>query len=157
MANKQIPLNYLQAGKSFKVVDESWLKQFPSSTGVVYQIVVMKNSGGKLMVQVQSSRGCTRMNVPHSKMIMVEEVVVETKLFTLADLYRKYVIDYKTRNEARPTSVKINLNGSVGTYKIDPYTFWNQNHLNIRLVGLSQYGGKYKVPGAAIVMEEIFN
>lgn len=154
--NNTRSIHTLSAGKSFKIVDEAWLNRFPSSRNVVYTVSVIKSSGGRTMVQSNSSRGCSTLKISQTKNVLVEIVANETEVLTLAAM-AKYYTSYQAIGKQKPLQVKLNLNGEVGIYRIDQYSFWEQNHNNIRLTGLVQFGTRYKIPGAAIVMEQYFD
>jgi hypothetical protein len=143
---------YLKSpGTIFMVVDEVLLGKMPELRGQSLTLSVIKRIpciGAHTYVQYIGPKGAGTMKLSRDYEI---EITGESDNPTLSSLITKYM--GKTK---RPNRIKVGGNGQAMEYTIN-YEFWEQNHKNIRLKGLSRFGDKYKVPGAFLVLDEKFD
>lgn len=136
-------------GTVFQITDEVLLEKFPHLRGEFLTLSVAKRNGGRTYIQYNLNDTASTM-----KLLVDYEISIEDKEVTqepLSSLIRAFRF-----SDRRPSHVRIKGNSEELIYKIDP-EFWDQNPQNIRLKGLSQFGQKYKIPGAWEVTEKIFH
>ncbi len=138
-----------RSGRVFKIVGEDLLRTFPNLRDVELTLSVIKRSGPRTFVQVNTPGGASTLkliSLDHE----IEFIEKEERQQTLSSVVNKY----RYRPEQRPTKLRINCNGVSRVYEVLP-EFWNQNPDNIRMKHLRYFGQNYKLPGSWFVLEEI--
>jgi len=135
-------------GTVFQIVDDVLLDKFPKLRGEFLTLSIAKKSGPRTYIQYNLNGVASTL-----KLLVDYEIQIQGKqeMEPLASLIRAFKF-----SDRRPSHVRIRGNNEELIYKIDS-DFWDQNSQNIRLKGLSQFGQKYKIPGAWEVTEKIFN
>jgi phosphopentomutase len=138
-----IRLTNARVSDKIRITDEKLLQAIPKLKERTLIVSVIKRSGQRIFCQYFSPEtGCGTLKVTYDPNI---EIIGKEEIITLSTLLRteKY-------SQKRPTSVTININGSISEYNLNA-DFWEQNYNNIRLKHLIKGLSNYSVPGSSIV------
>lgn len=136
-------------GTVFQITDEVLLEKFPYLRDELLNLSIAKRNGRKIYVQYNLHGTATTLK------LIVDSYQIDIKDSTGLEPLISVIRNFKFADK-KPSHVKISGEGEELIYKIDT-EFWEQNLNNIYLKGLSRFGQKYKIPGAWIVIEKIFN